>query len=293
MVDGFFHAPTSSKLKPKYMATNLTANLTAKFEKVTPDKARDYLLFSNGNRDIDKQRFDLYVSEMKTGKWVTNTDAIGFDDAGVLINGHHRLNAVLLSGTTQVFLVARGFPHETFANIDTGKSRSSGDILAIQKIPNSKNVASIISSALKFKAGRATLGFAKHAIKLTNTQVNLEYSKAPEYWQEIYKKVMKWYADLLKIATPSFIGGLFIMLSEIDESAAEEFFEKLCTGTHLEPRSPIKILRDNMVRAYRAKDKQTDKTKYCEFIKAWNFFRVGKEISLLKWASTESVPKPI
>lgn len=68
---------------------------------VDPDKARKWLLKNKNNRPIDEKKVDLYAKHMKKGTWAMKRPApIEMDIDGNLINGQHRLLAVLKSGST-------------------------------------------------------------------------------------------------------------------------------------------------------------------------------------------------
>lgn len=67
-----------------------------------------------------------YAHAMTTGEWdqgVAQTISVSQD--GELVDGFHRLHAVIKSGKRIRFLVARGVPGEAFRNYDSGKGRST------------------------------------------------------------------------------------------------------------------------------------------------------------------------
>src|ERR1019366_7444668 len=57
---------------------------------------------------------------------------VAFDLAGRLIDGQHRLRAIMKSGTAVMVLVFDGCDPEAFGVIDQGKKRGSGDLFAIK-----------------------------------------------------------------------------------------------------------------------------------------------------------------
>ena len=77
---------------------------------VSPEFARDVLerSFASGftNRPLSKKTVKKYAEAMKKGGWVLNNDAICIDDSGALINGQHRLEAVIVSGCTVPMFLA-------------------------------------------------------------------------------------------------------------------------------------------------------------------------------------------
>ena len=63
---------------------------------------------------------------MRQNSWTLTSDAIAFDEDGNLIQGQHRLNAVVKTGLAQVFWVAYNFPAERLkAEPDSGSKREA------------------------------------------------------------------------------------------------------------------------------------------------------------------------
>ncbi len=100
-------------------------------ELVTPDTAKAYLQKNTANRSLRPLAVSEYVAEMKAGGWVLGCDAIGFDRNGTLINGQHRLNALIKSGLSFEFIVARDLPVKSIDALDIGKRRMLHERLTI------------------------------------------------------------------------------------------------------------------------------------------------------------------
>lgn len=110
-------------------------------EKITPAKAREYLLANHDNRPLRKRRVDQYADMMTRGQWVFTGDPIRFDPSGRLLDGQHKLSAIAQSGTTQEMVVQRGVPTEAFKVIDAGMARSIGDTLGFDTGDRNKKAA--------------------------------------------------------------------------------------------------------------------------------------------------------
>lgn len=94
---------------------------------IGPDMARKLLTLSGGNRPLSKGTVYKYAKHMANHTWdeSTPTQFIMFDKSGVLINGHHTLNAVIKSGET-VWLYFM-FNMDRSPYIDGGRTRSEAD----------------------------------------------------------------------------------------------------------------------------------------------------------------------
>lgn len=95
---------------------------TVCFELITPDIAAKYLETSAGNRRLDMKNVKKYIRDMENESWDCSNDAITFDKEGHLVNGHHRLNAVVKSGKNAEFIVMRDSDCTTF---DRGRNRNT------------------------------------------------------------------------------------------------------------------------------------------------------------------------
>lgn len=110
-------------------------------ELITPEKAAEYLSVNSGNRPLRKSHIATLAAEMKRGNWQCTHQGIAFNDQGILIDGQHRLHAVLLSGASIEIQVTRGVkaPDHLALKIDLSARRSAGDLLKM-----SSKVASVI-----------------------------------------------------------------------------------------------------------------------------------------------------
>jgi hypothetical protein len=95
---------------------------------ISPEMAREMLATSGFNRAVQHARVLTFANEMRCGRWQMSGEDIIFDTNGKLIEGQHRLYAIIESGCTIQFGVKRGVPPEAFEVINTGKARTGGDI---------------------------------------------------------------------------------------------------------------------------------------------------------------------
>ena len=95
--------------------------------KVDAKKASELLATSPGNRPIRKSVVRRYAKEMQMNTWPLTPEPIVINERGQLVNGHHRLHAVILSGCTVEFFLADGFEHKHVQKLDGGQTRTLGD----------------------------------------------------------------------------------------------------------------------------------------------------------------------
>jgi hypothetical protein len=82
--------------------------LDVSVEVINPAEAAAYLQNNAMHRKIKQKKVDEYMQEMKDGKWALNGKALIFDSNGRLLNGQHRLSAVVQSDVPLTTVVIRG-----------------------------------------------------------------------------------------------------------------------------------------------------------------------------------------
>lgn len=103
---------------------------------ITPDMAREFLKNNDTNRRYEPKRARQYAQDMLAGKWELNGEDIEISVSGVLKNGQHRLNAIIIANIP----VLMGIKYDVPDNItiyDRGRLRSSQDILLMKGMDKS------------------------------------------------------------------------------------------------------------------------------------------------------------
>lgn len=135
---------------------------TVSIRLIGPTEAKAMLAKNaKNNRRLRIADVKKYAEDMKTKKWNDDVSAIVFDADGRLTNGQHRLNAILLSGTEQSFIVAENWPTEAMLTMDLGNKRSFHDRVTVFGVELEKNVCTLVmhsmSSWSASQAGGTTL----------------------------------------------------------------------------------------------------------------------------------------
>lgn len=114
-------------------------NIRTKMVLVTPKMANKWLGKNTGNRQLREGVVDKLASDMSSGKWMLTHQGIAFNCDGTLLDGQHRLHAVVESSTSQWMPVTVGLPRESVSAIDDNLKRTVCDSLRIVhgiEIPN-------------------------------------------------------------------------------------------------------------------------------------------------------------
>lgn len=119
--------------------------MSAEFVTITPEIAKSWME-GQFNRRLSNLVVKKYVSIMNEGKWLPCGDAICFDEDGKLINGFHRLTALIQYGNPLVFLVVRGLAKDMIYSIDTGRPRTLANMIEFmfgENVTNSRTLAAL------------------------------------------------------------------------------------------------------------------------------------------------------
>lgn len=99
---------------------------------ITPAFAEAALKTNPRNRSIKKDKIRRIAREMVNGEFELTHQCIAFDENGMLIDGHHRLSAVVATGCSVEMLVMYNAPNST--KIDIGAPRTERDSLYMASI---------------------------------------------------------------------------------------------------------------------------------------------------------------
>jgi hypothetical protein len=260
---------------------------------ITPAIAKKYLELNLNNRRPKKAVLLRYTNEMIEGRWKEDTgEVIKISKKGIVLDGQHRLMAVVKSGVSINFHLAIDVEDSVFDVLDTGSLRNASDAFEIKGINQQSSIPSIISTYLIFKENK-NKGSQKQQ-RATTAELLKAYYEREVFWQGIGKKSHNWYITIGKILPPSIIGGLYAVFTEINETDAQDFFERLCTGFNILEGDSIGLLKNKLVQNHTSVRKMKTYERNALIIKTWNYHRNKETVKLLKFNTIqEAFPFPL
>lgn len=207
---------------------------THKVEKITPEIAKKYYAKSRGNRVIRRKTVNEYIAQMKKGLWVLNGETVCFDVNGALMDGHHRLLAIMESGVTIEILVVRGIDPKAWYTYDQGKSRSGGDIFQLDGISNPFAAKAIVAKCEAINEKKIL--HRRNQIQYTsksNAELLEIYKANEKLFRDALSMYLKYQEDFRKLLSPAYIGGVaaFLMLYKgCTKSYVSKFWEDFALG---------------------------------------------------------------
>jgi hypothetical protein len=98
---------------------------------VTPEMAFKWLEANTRNRPLSQAHIQRLACDMRNDRWLLTHQGIAFDIYGLLLDGQHRLWAVIEADKPVTMRVFFDEPCESRKVLDTGERRSNLDVLAI------------------------------------------------------------------------------------------------------------------------------------------------------------------
>lgn len=258
---------------------------------ITPKLAATFLERNTRNRNLTARVVDSYAREMTLGNWKSNGETIKISHEGVVLDGQHRLAAIVASGVTlENALVVFDLDESTQYTMDSGRKRTAADAMAINGDMNVNVLAAITRRALLWEAGHHKFG---NALRPSTTELLEFRAKYPSLARsaEIGVQVQRGY----KPANATVTGTVHHILNRIPDARpqAAAFFAHLSTGVELGPNDPILTLRNRLLR-----DKVTSRhvpfhQNVGLYFRAWNAVREGRTLTTILHTAEEPMVMPV
>lgn len=253
--------------------------ITTEIVKVTPAIAEKMLGRNVRNRHISARAVNRYRRSMERGEWIVTGEAIKFAASGDLIDGQHRLAAVIASGKTVNMMVVKGLPSGSQNVMDTGRARTVGDQLGIAKYADPSALAAAARVCILYETNRLGLGNLKGGGDAPSTPQVLEFVEGNTMlgFTVSRARTISKGCDL----RPAVAAMCFYELMKIDDAKAQEFFDRLADGVNLPAGSPILALRARL-RALRDERAWLPSGALVSLVfRTWNAWRAHRNLSSL------------
>lgn len=260
-------------------------------EIITPERAAEILGARGPNRSIKMAKVKTFARDMRSGNWLENGQTISLSMEGKLLDGQHRLMAVIESETAVRFLIARHVSALTFHTIDSGSARSFADVLHIGGEGDAKSLA----AACRFLHGYRMSG--GKSLEPNN------YGGPPstKELQELLAREegIKGSLWARKVGKALGNGSLWVFLhytlARIDKMLADLFFDSLATGANMKESDPVYLLREQVIRS-KSNGRMMGVTELtARVFKAWNATRTARPLRKIQVGhpnEKDALPKP-
>lgn len=258
---------------------------------VGPEGARAMLEQNSHNRTMRPEYVRKLAAAMERGEWTVNGEPVQIAEDGTLLNGQHRLNAIVESGVTVPLLVIRGLPISSQMTMDTGLRRNLSDVLALHGESETANLGAMLAMLYRYRSSYKLNNSGRTAPTPVQALALLEAEPGIKDGLPLARKVQR--ETGLRTSVTALLLHLF---DEADSGQGERFFEALCQAERESSGSAIKALRSVLDRARTESTyRPSSYVLYAMVIKSFNAWREGRDIFLLAFkpwgASPEQFPK--
>ena len=201
--------------------------VNAKVMQITPELASKWLTKNLVNRDIRRKKVEMFARDICNGKWQMNGEAIVFNENGELIDGQHRLSAVVMAKKSVDMLVVKGIENEVTI-FDRGSNRSTTDIFRLMgydaKVANNSTV-SMVRMHWLFQFSKDTVSDSEILDYISRHEENVVKADS------IRKRLGASNKYGFKMGAPAILAFFYAYELGYDEKKLDRFVEILIKGT--------------------------------------------------------------
>lgn len=253
---------------------------------ITPRYAQQLLARNEGNRKIRANMVSKYAAMMTAGRWMENGDVIRIGKTGRLLDGQHRLHAVIESGIPIRCGLVLDVDETAFSTIDTGGSRSSNDIV---RMTGRVNVAATVGTAallwrMMHRTTTTTAVPPTYAVEILN--------RWPEIDAAAHRAVG---ADTARgIVTPTSLSAAYLYLNDIagKPALADAFVSGMNTGAGLLAGDPILALRQRMINMRQRTPRADTRIVWAGVVRAIDALERGERLNKMPISASPTVDVP-
>lgn len=200
---------------------------------VTPELAKKLLERNTRNRKISEKVVQKYVEEIRAGDWRLTPAGIGFDTEGVLLDGQHRLAAIVKAGLPAPLLVTLGLPSASQEKVDRQRRRTLFDALYLAGHAYSRQEVEIATCLTRMRQ------HSDSGVVPSDSLVKRTLITYLDHIREVLKDTDKKKKGL---SQASFLAAA-VLYHEIDAQKCAQFLEGVRTGEMLTSDHPAMRLR--------------------------------------------------
>lgn len=237
---------------------------------VTPTIAEEILatMPEGGNRHLRESHAQMLAGAITSGNWQLTHAGIAFDQAGRLIDGQHRMRAVVLAGLPVKIMATYGLPFETMDAVDRGASRTIHDLMhLVHQVEGGANLTAICAIIKREFHG-------EHAPLAVHEALAIHRR---------YQPGIVWICNALKARTvmnkaPIRAALALARLIEPRPGVAALFLDSYRTGEGLRRTDPVYRLREFVIKGNAEKEKASNADLFRITCNAFLSYAAGEEV---------------
>jgi hypothetical protein len=258
---------------------------------ISPSEAARLLQANNNNRNLVSGNISFFEEQLRRGEFQLTHQGIAIGSSGKLLDGQHRLTAIVNTGIPATMLVASDMPDETFLVLDTGRTRTASDALSIIGVANTVHLASAIRLYICYQLSPELVWRTAQKSQVgTNTATIAEYNKDRENWQCAARIAASFRLKNIVVPSPmACLAYLAMVHANYSKEFIEDFASTLRDGAGLKPHDPILVYRTKMISGIGDK-RCSAQARLADYIKLFNARATGQRLKVFKVQSFPPMP---
>jgi hypothetical protein len=263
----------------------------SRVQTITPKKATEYLEQNTANRPLSTRTVREFAAAMRRGEWQVTHQGIAFDTNGTLVDGQHRLAAIIEADMPVELTVFTEVAEGAFDVLDTGKRRNAADVLAIEGEKSAVMLAAMVRTVWLYQ-NRPELNWSGGDAGVSNHQIVATLEQHP--------KLRDFIGTGEQIATAtgmikSAAGAASYLVTQASRRDLSPWFDGIIEGTGLAKGDPRLLFRRVMFAHTRKQAGQPMRRRETRehvtlYLKAFNAWATDTALTQLKYTPREPVP---
>lgn len=254
---------------------------------VTPELAAALLKRNTRNRKLRERAVGDYARDIAAGHWSLNGEALKVAVNGDVLDGQHRLHAVIQAGVSVDMFIVVDLDEAAQETMDSGRKRTTADVLSLRAEENSTTLAAVLRRVWAWKQG-------DHRFKGRQAPTTAECAQLLGEHPEIRRSAE--IAARTRKAFPhvpqSVLGTCHFLFNAIDADETAWFFQRIGDGAELPLGHPVLALRNRLTSERLDGLRMSEDRHMAYLIRTWNALRDGRELGRLQHTPGSKIPTP-
>lgn len=143
---------------------------------VTPEMAKAYLEKNTDNRNKRGWWVSGLANQIKRGEWIPTHQGVGITKSGKLVDGQHRLEAIVEANIAVEIMVTTGVRDDAYKVLDNGIKRTMADLTGMHM-----RTAEVCRVLARLAYGGDTVNSADQILEIYNTGAGEVHDNLVEY----------------------------------------------------------------------------------------------------------------
>lgn len=229
------------------------------------------------NRPVSRLNSADLANDITSGRFLFNGESIVVSNTGTLLDGQHRCQQVVATGTPIETVIVFGPREAARFTIDTGKSKTVSNFLSMKGKLYTRELGAAASYILQWRA-RSIIGMGR--LDASQRPTKAEILSAAEEFKALEISVQFTSGARKTIKSHAILAFChYVFWHRVSREAADAFILALIDGDGLRKGNPAHYCRNRLINMGR----EYDSHSRAELIfKCWNADRLGTQINHLK-----------